>query len=186
MATKRFTDTEKWKDPFFDELTNDYKLVWLYLLDDCDNAGVFSVNLRRLNFSCNVTLTPKIILETFNGRIIPISEDRWLIPSFMVFQYGTEWMNSKNKAVESARKKLKELGILSDDNRLLIDLQKTTDTPSIDYTSTIDSPSIDYKETIDRPKDKDKDESKEQSKDENKVEPKEEESITSKFDSIFE
>jgi hypothetical protein len=31
---KRFTDSEKWKDPFFEELTKDLKLAWLYLLYD--------------------------------------------------------------------------------------------------------------------------------------------------------
>ena len=53
MAVKRFTDAEKWKDPFFEELTNDYKLIWLYLLDYVDNAGLWHKSIKRLNFYCN-------------------------------------------------------------------------------------------------------------------------------------
>ena len=49
---KRMSETEKWKDPWFEGLSKDFKLIWLYLLDDCDNAGIWQMSIRRLNFNC--------------------------------------------------------------------------------------------------------------------------------------
>ena len=43
---KRFTDTEKWKKGFVRNLPPAYKLLWLYMLDDCDNAGVWQVEVE--------------------------------------------------------------------------------------------------------------------------------------------
>jgi len=45
---KRFTASEKWEDLWFSELSNKYKLFWIYLLDKCDNAGVWE-NILKSN-----------------------------------------------------------------------------------------------------------------------------------------
>ena len=47
---KRFTDTEKWKDEWYTELSSDYKIIWQYLLDTCDNAGIYKRNIKLLNY----------------------------------------------------------------------------------------------------------------------------------------
>lgn len=36
---KRFTETDKWKDPQFLKMRPGEKLVWFYIIDNCDNAG---------------------------------------------------------------------------------------------------------------------------------------------------
>jgi hypothetical protein len=54
---KRFSDSEKWEDPFFTNLTNEYKLAWIYLLDKCDHAGFYKVNLKIMNFCLNYVFT---------------------------------------------------------------------------------------------------------------------------------
>lgn len=36
---KRFSETDKWKDPWFRKLSAVEKLVFLYLIDNCNNAG---------------------------------------------------------------------------------------------------------------------------------------------------
>jgi|TARA_R110000824_G_scaffold105031_3_gene248785 hypothetical protein len=141
MATKRFTDAEKWKDPFFENLNNNFKLIWLYLLDDCDNAGIWNKSIKRLNFHCNTSVTEKELQQIFKKRLYPITEDKWFIPKFMIFQYGVDWFDSNNKAVISARRKLEHLNIIVD-NTL----------------------SIPYQYSIDTVKDKDKDKSKDKAK----------------------
>lgn len=144
---KRFTDTEKWKDEWFTDLTNDYKVIWQYLLDTCDNAGIFKKNIKILNIMCNTNVSAEDILRTFNGRISILSDDKWFINKFCVFQYGSEFLNSKNKAVTSAVQKLIDNGIID----------KSMDTLSIVYPYSIDTPSIPYQYSIDSPKEEDKD-----------------------------
>jgi coenzyme F420-reducing hydrogenase delta subunit len=144
---KRFTDTEKWKDEWFTDLTNDYKVIWQYLLDTCDNAGIFKKNIKILNIMCNTNVSAEDILNTFKGRISILSDDKWFINKFCVFQYGSEFLNSKNKAVTSAVQKLIDNGIID----------KTMDTLSIVYPYSIDTPSIPYQYFIDSPKEEDKD-----------------------------
>lgn len=139
MATKRFTDAEKWKDSFFEQLPKDYKLAWLYLLDDCDNAGVWNKSIKRLNFYCDTNFTEEEILKVFQKRLQPITNDKWFIKKFMEFQYGLNWLNSTNKAVVSAKTKLESIGVLIQDNNK-------------NYTL-----SIPYEYSIDTSKDKDKD-----------------------------
>lgn len=127
MATKRMTDAEKWKDPFFEELSNEAKLAWLYLLDDCDNAGIWLKSLKRLNSNCNSNFTETDLHNILKDRVIIISADRWFIPKFLTFQYGVDWINSKNKAVISAKTKLEALNLIKE-NTLSIPYKYPIDT----------------------------------------------------------
>jgi hypothetical protein len=148
MATKRFTDVEKWKDPFFEELTPEYKLIYLYLLDDCDNAGIWNKSMKRLNYSCGTNITEEELMKTFSDRLIRVNSDVCIISKFMYFQYGKDWLTSNNKAVISARNKLTLI-----------------DSLSIPYQYPNDTLSIPYSYPIDRAKDKDKDKVKDMVKD---------------------
>ena len=44
--SKRFTDTEKWKKKFVKDLDPSFKLLWFYILDDCDHAGVWHTDFE--------------------------------------------------------------------------------------------------------------------------------------------
>jgi len=179
---QRFTDSNKWLDNWFSNLSNDYKIVWLYLLDTCDNAGIFQINIRLLNFNCSTAITEEELLKTFKGRITKFDTDKCIINKFCVFQYGPEFLNnSKNKAVLSAIKKLIIAGIIDvDDNGIY--------TPKILFDNSIDTLSIPYQEGIDTHEDKDKDKDKDkiqekaQVKDINKMSKEEREKV---FNKIF-
>lgn len=54
---RRFTETHKWDDPWFRELPGSHKLVFLYILDRCNNAGFWEVDLSALAF--HTKLDPK-------------------------------------------------------------------------------------------------------------------------------
>jgi hypothetical protein len=76
-----------------------------------------------------------------------ILNNKWIINKFCVYQYGIDFLNSKNKAVLSAIKKLIIAGLLDvDDNGIY--------TPLIPFNNTIDTLSIPYQMSIDTPKDK--------------------------------
>jgi hypothetical protein len=190
---QRFTDTQKWEDEWFTELSNDYKVIWMYLLDTCDNAGIWKQNIKLLNFSCNTDVSINSIAEIFKGRITKIDTDKWIINKFCVFQYGPTFLTSGNKAVISAIKKLIIAGC--------IDVNTNgTYSPKIVFDNTIDTLSIPYQSTTDSIKDKEEDKDQDKFKDKteeelqeyveyiaeteewNKLEQKE---ILNKFDSVF-
>lgn len=106
---KRFTDSEKWEDPFFSDLSSDMKLVWIYLLDKCDHAGFYKVNLKLLNFYLNTTIAEQAILDTFNGRIKVLTHEKWFIPKFITFQYGD--LDDSSRVHKSILKTLKKEGV---------------------------------------------------------------------------
>lgn len=139
---KRLTESEKWKDPWFSNLTNDEKIVWLYLLDDCDNAGVWQSNIKLLNFNCNTNFTEDDLMLIFSERFVKISSDRFFIIKFCEFQYGINFIETKNKAVVSAINKLKQYNLIKENDK------------------GINTLSIPYQYSIDTPKDKDQEQDK--------------------------
>jgi hypothetical protein len=85
---KRFTDSAKWDDPWFAELPSKYKLFYLYLLDECDHAGVWKVNFRKANFMVGETMEPSEVRRFMSDRVRVIDEAYWHVTKFIKFQYG--------------------------------------------------------------------------------------------------
>ncbi len=95
---KRFTDTEKWKKPFIRGLQAPYKLLWLYICDDCDHAGIWQVDIEVAEIRVGEKLNEKKALEFFGDKVIPIDGgSKWFIPSFVEFQYPSG-LSANNKA----------------------------------------------------------------------------------------
>jgi hypothetical protein len=108
---KRFTDSDKWKDEWYLSLSNDHRIVWQYLLDNCTPAGRWKKNQKLLNFCCNTNITEDELKKVFNGRIIE-KPDFFFIPKFIKFQYASG-LGSNKPAIVSVRKELKEYNLLS-------------------------------------------------------------------------
>lgn len=83
---KRFTATEKWDDQWFRKLSTPAKLLWLYLWDKCDNAGVVSFDLEVASVTIRETIQEKHVTEL--GDKITAIGDKFLIKSFVSFQFG--------------------------------------------------------------------------------------------------
>ena len=95
---KRFTDTDKWKKPFIRGLQAPYKLLWLYICDDCDHSGIWQVDIEVAQLRIGEKLDEKKALQFFAGKIIPIDGGtKWFIPSFIEFQYPSG-LSANNKA----------------------------------------------------------------------------------------
>ena len=87
---KRFTDSSKWKKPFFKGLSTVDKLFFLYLLDNCDHAGVWDVEMDVACLRIGEKLNPAELLQKFNGYVHVFDNyEKWFIPAFVEFQYGT-------------------------------------------------------------------------------------------------
>jgi hypothetical protein len=82
---KRFTETEKWKDNWFCNLTDNNKLFWLYILDNCNYAGIWEENLKLVQFYIKDF---KFDEKIYEGRMIKLKNNKWFIPKFITFQYG--------------------------------------------------------------------------------------------------
>lgn len=107
---KRFTDTEKWRDEWWGSLSNDYRIVWLYLVDSCSIAGIWKKDFRGLNFNCNTNISEKEFLEVYGSRII----DRgnfFFIPKFVRFQCP-KGLGSNKPAVVSIVKELQDNNLI--------------------------------------------------------------------------
>lgn len=87
---KRFTDNEKWKKRFFRDLPMEYKLLWIYILDDCNHAGIWDVDLEVAGIRIGYKHFNQAPLEeVFADQIVVFQNGyKWFIPDFICFQYG--------------------------------------------------------------------------------------------------
>ena len=83
------TDTDKWKKRFVRELSPQHKLLWFYILDDCNHAGIWEVDLEVASIRVGYELVYDMLPQAFLDKIeIFDNGDKWFIPDFIVFQYG--------------------------------------------------------------------------------------------------
>tara|TARA_R100000734_G_C3319284_1_gene114946 strand:- start:4332 stop:4994 length:663 start_codon:yes stop_codon:yes gene_type:complete len=86
---KRMTDTDKWKKRFVRELSPQHKLLWFYILDDCNHAGIWEVDLEVASIRVGFDLSHNHLPSSFGEKVISFDNgDKWFIPDFIDFQYG--------------------------------------------------------------------------------------------------
>lgn len=107
---RRFTDTEKWRDEWWGSLSNDYRMIWLYLVDSCSIAGIWKKDFRGLNFNCNTTITEKDFLKVFGERLID-KGNFYFIPKFLRYQCP-KGLNSNKPAILSIIKELENNNLI--------------------------------------------------------------------------
>lgn len=84
---KRFTDTQKWDDPWFWELSPTAKLLWFYLLDHCDNSGAVDYNPKIASFKIGQAVKPEHLAE-LQSRLKTLQSGKLWIINFIRFQFG--------------------------------------------------------------------------------------------------
>lgn len=86
---KRFTDTDKWKKGFIKRLPAKYKLLWLYILDDCNHAGIWDTDFEVASIRIGSKISEKEASKVLAEQIkIFDGGNKWFIPKFIDFQYG--------------------------------------------------------------------------------------------------
>jgi hypothetical protein len=88
IMAKRFTDTDKWKDPWFESLSHAGKLMYYYYLDNCDHAGVWKGSFKQVQFFTGTKYDKAKFLNEFEGKVIELSSGNFFMPNFIKFQYG--------------------------------------------------------------------------------------------------
>ena len=84
---KRFTETEKWSDLWFRDLKPGLKLAWIFLLDRCDDAGVWEPDWRGLRFCTGMEVDEVEVLQAFKDRVFVLPTGRWWIRKFITYQW---------------------------------------------------------------------------------------------------
>lgn len=93
---KRFTDTDKWKKGFIRGLPPKYKLLWLYILDDCNHAGIWDIDFEVASIRIGIKINEKEAINYFAEQIKIFDKgQKWFVPKFIDFQYGTLNENSR-------------------------------------------------------------------------------------------
>lgn len=137
FMAKRLTDTNKWQDEWYLGLDNDYRIIWQYILDTCNHAGILKKSFSLMNFCCHTKITEDEFRQVFEGRVVDC-KTYYFIPKFITFQYGHEF-ESKRPVVVSVIKELKQKGLfgmidksLGNDSNII----KRTDTRTTTRTAT--------------------------------------------------
>lgn len=84
---KRFTATEKWEKPWYQELPPHLKCLWQYMCDKCDAAGVWEPNWKAASMFIGKTVSAAD-LARFEGKVAKLKAGKIVIGSFVEFQYG--------------------------------------------------------------------------------------------------
>ena len=95
----RFTNTEKWNDAWFSDLTQLEMLLFLYLCDNCDIAGFMELNIKRWASDLNSSTETinKALVGIKKGIIISNINDSLFIKNYIKHQKNLP-LNEKNKA----------------------------------------------------------------------------------------
>lgn len=149
--SKRFSATEIWDEDWFLELTNKEMLLWFFIKDNCDHAGVWKSNFKKFQMFAKCKVDDKLFFEKVNldkQRITLLKNGRWFINSFIQFQYFDKkadfYLNLKNPLHRSIYKIINENEI---DLKIIIGLKGVSEGG--------------FEGTIKHPKDKVKDKDKE-------------------------
>lgn len=111
---KRFTDTEKWKKPFLRNLKAPYKLLWFYILDECDHAGIWQVDFDVARLKIGERINEQEAIKSLGDKVVLIDGgEKWFIPSFIDFQYGK--LAENNRAHTKAILALRKHGLIDGD-----------------------------------------------------------------------
>jgi len=107
---KRFIDTDLFRKPFMRGLDAPYKALWIYLLCECDHAGIWVVELDVAQIRLGMKLDPEKVIEKMDGAVVSLDGgSKWFLPEFVRFQYGT--LNPGNRVHASVMERLSRLSI---------------------------------------------------------------------------
>src|SRR6266403_5715021 len=102
---KRFTDTEKWRDPWFQKLDTQTRTLWTWLCDRVDNAGVIDICWPICNAETNGNFSEES-MKLLGEKVERLETGKWWIPKFTLFQFGQLSEDPRHKVHQSIFKLL--------------------------------------------------------------------------------
>lgn len=110
---KRFTDSSKFRDPWYRKLSPKLKCLWEYFLSECDIAGIIDIDLDAIEFHIGEEITIEEI-KSFGDRLFFLETNKVFIPKFVSFQQNT--LNPENRAHKGIISSLEKYNIPLDLN----------------------------------------------------------------------
>src|SRR5689334_7123551 len=96
---KRFIDTNIFRKDFTRSLDAPYKLLWIYIITECDHAGLWDVEIDVAKMRLGLdSISVNGAIKAFGDKIEVVG-NKWFIPDFIDFQYGK--LNPENRAHSS-------------------------------------------------------------------------------------
>ena len=147
---KRFTETQKWEDQWYRCLTPGHKLLWQWLVDKCDVAGIVEPDWGLATFQIGTDVNPEM-LSGFSDRVKTLDSGKLFIPKFIEFQFG-KTLNRANKVHLGVIRRLELIGIESPVQIVDETARRSFQGPSKDLQSSSLAPSKDLERGIQAPK----------------------------------
>lgn len=124
--SKRFHETEIWKEDWFLDLPIIYKMFWYFILCNCNEIGIWKKNTKLIKTFIDPNIDLKKAEDLFDGRIKKINEDIYLIPDFISFQYRCLSLKSRVHGVFI--KKIESFGLMKYFKDLIVEESVMTST----------------------------------------------------------
>lgn len=117
LMSKRFTDIAKWKNQWFRSLPTKAKLAWIYLCDECDFTGIWTVDYETASLHLGFIISEPLLSDWLGDKVFFLTTEKMLIIKFFEFQYGESKDNWSPKV--RAQKKLEAMGFTFENGKLL-------------------------------------------------------------------
>ena len=103
--SKRLTDTKKWRKDWFVNLSVPEKLLWIYVTDNCDHAGICDFSEKIFSFELGFKVTKESLSKILIKKIIWLEYNKFYIVGFTDFQQCKE-LKPQNRVHASIIKRL--------------------------------------------------------------------------------
>ena len=143
---KRFTDTDKWKKSWFRKLNSELKLLFFYVVDNCNHAGIFEADWDLIEFMTGNKYTESDMKELAGFEFKKIDSTTYFLLDFVLFQQNIsslEDLNEKNNSHKSIISELKKKGLISPSyaphegpckSKVIVKLLELMNTVTVSYT----------------------------------------------------
>jgi len=119
--SKRFIDTEIFNDSWFMDLSVNAKLLYIYMITNCDHAGIIDINWKLAELQTGIKQLVKSyesLLKELGNRLIHLRNGYYFITRFILFQYP-KFPNSKVMQQRGAINRLLEFNLFDEKNQTL-------------------------------------------------------------------